>query len=426
MRLAVIPVFEDDDSRFGMNHAYPWPHLLDLSRKAGLVWVRDWSLKWMEVEPEEGRFTFVETDHQINRPLRHGMNVLGLLPFPSSPWSASGAVPTEAGMSSEERRAVVARAPKDVRQFANYVERTAEHYKGRVEWFQVFNEPLFTSYALPRSEGYSATDYAMYTKAFASAARRANPSCRILAGIGYIREGQIMDDFDEFFQSGGLDAIDAVDIHCYPRIRPPEFIEELLESLNALMDRHGGRKPIWLTEYGYYADDELWAVPMPHQDFNQPLRDERVQAEYAVRWATILFGNGVDKVFYHAGTCAGVNSDSLQGVFYEYGGEPHKIYAAQAVMARLLSPTCRFVKKVMLGKGTRGYLFRDGERLVAVVWSVSDVGQETIRLGDRKLRLLDLMGREQTDRRFSPSATPVYVVGEQVSVADFEAAVRQD
>ncbi len=426
MRLAVIPVCEDDDSRFGMNHAYPWPHLLDLSRKAGLVWVRDWSLKWMEVEPEEGRFTFVETDHQINRPLRHGMSVLCLLPFPSSPWSAGGAAPTEVGMSYEERRAVVARAPKDAKQFANYVERTIGHYKGRVEWFQVFNEPLFTSYALPRSEGYSATDYAVYTKAFAGAARRANPSSKILGGIGYIREGQIMNDFEEFFRAGGLDVIDAVDIHCYPRIRPPEFIEELLESLNALMDRHGGRKPIWLTEYGYYADDEPWAAPMPHQDFNQPLRDERVQAEYAVRWATILFANGVDKIFYHAGTCAGVNGDSLQGVFYEYGGEPHRIYAAQAVMARLLSPTCRFVKRLTLGKGMKGYLFRDGERLVAVVWSVSGAGQKAIRLGDRKLRMLDLMGREQNNRQFNPSATPVYVVGERVSVPAFEAAIQCD
>ncbi len=72
LRLAVIPISRRDDSRFGINHAYSWPHLLDLCRQAGLGWVRDWSLKWQEVEPEKGRFTFDETDLQIDRPLQGG------------------------------------------------------------------------------------------------------------------------------------------------------------------------------------------------------------------------------------------------------------------------------------------------------------------------------------------------------------------
>ena len=88
IRLAVIPV-NKGDSRFGINHAYPWPHLLDLSAKASITWVRDWSLKWHDVEPTPGNFTFAETDPQINRPLGHDMRVLGLLPFPSSYWASS-------------------------------------------------------------------------------------------------------------------------------------------------------------------------------------------------------------------------------------------------------------------------------------------------------------------------------------------------
>lgn len=424
MRLAIIPLHQGDDSRFGVNHAHPWPHLLELSRKAGLVWVRDWSLKWQDIEPEKGRFTFTETDHQINRPYDHGLRVLSLLPFPSSTWSSSALVAARAGRSYKQRRAVVARAPRDMAEFENYVERTVAHYRDRITWFQVFNEPLFTSYALPRNEGYDGGTYARYTKAFVRAARRANPQCKILAGIGGLREGQIMDDFKCFYAAGGLKSIDAVDIHHYPRIRPPEFIERLLEKLNALMDKHGGRKPIWLTEYGYYADDEPWAVPMPHKSFNQPLRSEHLQAAYAVRWATIMFANGVEKIFYHAGTCAGVNGDSLQGVFYEYGGEPHKIYAAQAVMAHILSPTCRFVKRLTLGNGIKGYLFQDAERLVAVVWAVGSARPKVICLRSEKLSLWDIMGRKQAMREFAPSGTPVYVVGERVTARDFEAALK--
>jgi len=424
MRLAVVPLYQGDDSRFGVNHAYPWPHLLELCRRAGLLWVRDWSLKWKDVEPEKGRFTFAETDHQINRPLGHGLRVLAMAPFPSSPWSSTAPPELRKGRGYRQRREVVAMAPRDIGEFENYVERTVRHYKDRIRWFQVFNEPIFTSYALPRKHGYNGGTYARFVKAFVRAARRAHPACKILAGIGYLRDGQIMEDFEQFFAAGGLEVSDAIDIHYYPRIRPPEFIEPLLEKLNTLMDRHGGPKPIWCTEYGYYADDEPWAVPMPNQGFNQPLRSERLQAEYAVRWATIMFANGVEKVFYHAGTCAGVNSDSLQGVFYEYAGQPHKIYAAQAVMSHLFPPSCRFVKKLKLGEGVKGYLFRDGERVVGVVWAVKGAKPRPIRVASENVELWDIMGRRQKSRAFTPSGTPVYLVGRNLSSAEFEAALE--
>ncbi len=424
LRLAQAHTHRGDDSRFGVNHAYPWPHLLNLCQKAGLVWVRDWSLKWQEVEPEKGKFNFTETDYQIDRPLKHGLKVLGLLPFPSANWSSSAPESVKAADRYPGNRARVAYAPRDVAEFENYVAKTVGHYKGRITWWQCFNEPIFTDYSLPRKLGYTGKDYARWTIAFARAVRRANPHARVLAGIGYIAEGQIMQDFEEFFAAGGLAVCDAVDIHHYPRIRPPEFIEPLLEQLNALMDKHGGRKPLWLTEYGYYADDDHWAVPIPHSDFDTPLPSERVQAEYAVRWATLCFANGVDKIFYHAGTCGGINSDSLQGVFFKYGGQPKKIYAAQAVMAHLFTPTCRFVKKLALGEGVRAYLFRDGERLFCVVWAPKSGKPRAVRLADEKLVLWDLMGRPQKEREFTPSGTPVYVLADGLSDAAFESALR--
>jgi len=422
IRLAVIPFYKDDDSRFGINHAYPWPHLLDLSRNAGLLWVRDWSLKWQEVEPSKGHFTFVETDHQINRPLDHGIRILAMLPFPSSSWSSSAPPAMRTGKSIKERRSVMAWAPRNTAEFEGYVERTVAHYKNRITWFQVFNEPLFTSYALPRKNGYDGTDYAQYTKAFVKSARRANPQCKILAGIGALRTGQILEDFRRFFEKGGLEAIDAVDIHYYPRVRPPEFIEPLLKELNALMQKHGDRKPIWLTEYGYYADDEPWVLPMSYKGFNHPLQSEKLQAAYAVRWATIVLANGVEKIFYHAGTCGGINSDSLQGIFFEYGGTVHKIYAAQAFMAQIFSPSCQFVKRLPMGDGIKCYLFRDMKQLIAVVWSVHGVTQKTIYLKNKTLIFRDIMGRKQTSRSLTLSAIPAYIIGNGISVEDFEQA----
>ncbi len=424
MRLAAIPVYRQKDSRFGVNHAYPWPHLLDLSRQAGLVWVRDWSLKWQDVEPEKGRFTFAETDLQIDRPRGHGLAVLGLLPFPSSNWSSSAPASVSGRGSYPQNRARVAYAPRDTAEFENYVEKTVAHYKGRIAWWQCFNEPLYTDYALPRSRGYDGTTYGRLVVAFAAGARRADPQCHVLAGIGGINDGQILDDFDRMFAAGGLKAADAIDIHHYPTLRPPEFLEGLLVKLNALMDKHGRRKPIWITEYGYYGDDEPQTIPMRHGGFDRPLASERLQAEYAVRWAVIALANGVDKVFYHAGTCPGINADNLEGVFYKYGGQPRKIYAAQAVMASFLTPSAKFVKKLSLGPAVRGYLSRDGERLVAVVWSPASAKAAPIRVTEPKIGIMDLMGRAQPSGDFTPSGTPVYLVANGLSDEAFEAAVK--
>lgn len=426
LRLAVIPTFQEKDSRFGVNHAYPWPHLLDLSRQAGLVWVRDWSLKWQEVEPEQGKFQFAEPDFQIDRPRQHGLEVLGLLPFPSSNWSSSAPASVSGKGGYPQNRARVAYAPRDEKEFEDYVATTVAHYQGRVRWWQVFNESLFTDYSLPRKHGYDGGTYARLTKAFARAARKADPQCRVLAGIGYITEGQILDDFGKFFAGGGLEAADAIDIHHYPGIRPPEFLEGLLEKLNALMDKHGRRKPIWLTEYGYYADDDPATVPLPNHGFDKSVGSERLQAEYAVRWATIGLAGGIEKIFYHAGTCHGLNGDNMQGVFFKYGGQPRRIYAAQAVLAQLLTPTARFVKQLALGDGTKTYLFRDGERLVAVAWSTGRARPATVKLTDPRLQLWDLMGRPQPDRQFTPTGSPVYVVAEGVSDETFAAALRRE
>jgi len=133
-----------------------------------------------------------------------------------------------------------------------------------------------------------------------------------------------------------------------------------------------------------------------------------------------MLARGVEKIFYHAGTCDGLNRDSMQGIFYEYGGTPHKGYAAQAVMASLFTPACRFVKRLDMGEGVRGYLFRDGERLVACVWAPSGAKPRPLHLANDRMQLLDLMGRPQSARQFTPDGTPVYIVADGMGESEFK------
>ncbi len=259
--------------------------------------------------------------------------------------------------------------------------------------------------------------------------RGADPNCRILGG--YNIEGyhpsqglpETLKELERFINLGGLKHLDVFTVHIYPSLEPPEGMEPLLQRLGAVMDQQKTRRPIWFTEHAYYADDEPWISPIVVHPNGAHLPSERIQAEYQVRFNTILLANGVEKIFSHAGIGSAVNHTNLWTMFLRYGSEPFKCYATQAVMSQMFTPTCRFVKRLLPGQAAYAYLFSDTTRTVGVIWAPSGTEPKPLRLGNAKLQLLDIVGRPQTSRTFTPGESPVYIVGEGLSAEEFEKAV---
>jgi hypothetical protein len=234
----------------------------------------------------------------------------------------------------------------------------------------------------------------------------------------------------DFISQGGLKPIDIFTLHTYPGAKPPEWIETILVPVAEAMKEQGIHRPIWFTEFAYYADDETWIEP-----FNDFIKfsgagagyhqaNERIQAEYQVRIAVTMFSHGVEKLFFHAGTGSAINHGNLWTMFLRYGSEPFKNYATQAVMASLLTPDCKFVKQLVPDQQSKVYLFSDGKRSVGVVWAPAGAeGVKPLQLTSAKLQVLDLVGRPKDLRSIAPSGTPVYVVGEGVSPEEFEKAL---
>ena len=251
LRLASIPDYTLTDSRFGMNHAFGWPEMLTLCKRAGLVWMRDWSMKWQDVEPSQGQFTFDETDAQVGRLFRQDFNVLEVLPFPSTMWSSSAPesvrqndpwylTRSNAPDSETQYDDILAEKgsrigrfgypPRDMKEFQNYVSRTVDRYKDRIHYWQVFNEPLLTGYALPRRLGYTAADYLRYVETYAEAARRSDPNCKILGGFNLENKPEALSVPLQFIGLGGQKHLDVFTLHAYPARRPPEYQEQLLQE----------------------------------------------------------------------------------------------------------------------------------------------------------------------------------------------------
>ena len=414
VRCALIEPYDQRDSVFGMNHAFSWDFLLELSHRAGVRWWRDWSVKWDTVQPEPDGFDFSVPDAQINRVLDAGGNVLVLLPFPSAVWASTAdmeKVKEEAGGSRYLRhRMQVAWKPKSLGRWTDYVRATVNHYKNRIDAYEILNEPLFTTYSVPARFGHSVQDYLDLLRTARQAVTGEDPDCRLVGGTSSPPSAHWL---KEFIEQEGLQWCDVTNYHMYPSAAWPESHEPTLRKARQLMEEQGGAKPIWFTEFGLYADDDPPCRPYGAGDatMNRAMRPSELEAAAdMVRFAAIFCAHGVRKIFYHAGTCAEMHRSSAGNVFFEYGGEPRKQYAAQAALSHLLRPDFEFVRRWQQPESVCAYEFRSRGRTVVLLWTRD---RDSLRFQvPGGFTALDLMGNPMPGRELELDSVPIYLVSD--------------
>ncbi len=440
-RLAVVepmPELSPWQAPFGFNHAYPWDFLVESARREGVLWWRDWSTKWDTVESQRGTFDWRIPDAQIGRVAKLGGHVDILLPFASAAWSSSArpeAVAKTAGRDTYLRsRLPMAYAPKNLHDFGRYAAATVRHYdqfttsSSRRHTFlpftvQVLNEPVYTDYALPQQFGYTVDDYLKLLEVAHDAMKQVDPHVQVVGGIS---AGLTSAYTREFITKGGLKGCDVVDLHIYDAARAAETYEEPFRAFEELMKAHGPRRPVWITEWGCYADDDPPSLPLSIGDASMNRcrwPSERAATEHIVKFAAIGRAHGVEKILFHAGTAGRINGPDAGGVLFEYAGAPRTMYAGIAAftkMFRTVSSPLRVVDR----DGLHGYVFSTEDNpidvrnlphpVVAVAWSSSEMAKRmTI---DPAARAFDLMGNLIGTRTIELTETPVYLVADELEV----------
>ena len=390
VRCAVIQPMEASatNSPFGFNHAYPWQFLVRLARESGIVWWRDWSAQWQIVEPERGRFDFHQSDEQIHRVLELSNQVEVLLPFPSAKWSTTArpeVVARSAGSDNYlQARLTMAFAPADFADFGRYAAEVVRRYghasSHPVTTFQILNEPVYTDYSLPEKFGYSLNDYLRLLQTAARDLKAADPRCLVVGGISANLQSGLT---REFVSKGGLKFVDIFDLHIYDRPHPIEQDEAAFKALEELMRKHGGPKPLWITEWGCYAEDDPSVLPLTARDKSMDAclwKDERSASEHIVKFATVAFAHNVRKIFFHAGTCGAINASDPGGVLFEYGGAPRKMLPTISAFTRIVGVPDEFVERIS-EQGLTAYLFRYREGLAAPA-GARTIAQPSVGLED--------------------------------------------
>jgi hypothetical protein len=363
--LCVIKPLLTKDSFFGL-HDHSFHHQFGATLDIlGAGWQRVFgSFSWSVVEPARGKWRF--PNRQVEEMKKHGQEILGVLDwhreFKRCPsW---GEFIESSGGSWRSKRPL----PTNLNGWEEYVFKTVEHFKGKVDCWEVINEP---------NGWMSADEYLPLLKRAYKAAKQANPNC-IVVGICTTAD-QGVNPFvfaKEVIEKGGLNYCDVVSYHPYSRT-PVEVIEWTQTLKKLIIQYSNGRDiPLWNTESG-------WSSPSCYEDMRyNPMAKSGIRstglssidvASYIVRLHVIMKSFGVKKSFFFNGWTKdlgiGIYSHGDTANLINFDDSPAPALPTYNAMVEILGDG-NFVKMYRSGDGfTKVYLFTSNYKSIAVAWN---------------------------------------------------------
>jgi hypothetical protein len=237
----------------------PWKikRTLEMAREMGAPWIVEY-FPWGYIEPQRGRYDWTHADTVVNHARRQGLTVIARIDF----------VPEWARPSGTTFRYL---GREEYRDFADFVYTFVKHFRGRVGYVIIWNEPN-----LAFEWGYRPPDPAAYAELLRLSyqrAKEADPEVRILsAGLAPTLappgDPNAMSDLDYLqglYDAGAAPFFDILAAHAYgwkfPADDPPapdKINFRRVELLREVMVRNGdATKRIIITEGGW-NDHPRW------------------------------------------------------------------------------------------------------------------------------------------------------------------------
>jgi hypothetical protein len=228
---------------------------------------------WARIQKDPETWDFSYYDGYVETANEEGMPVLGLLVFDNN----------NVEQAPEGQREGPYIAPADVPLYLEYIRRTVSRYKGRVQAWELWNEPDISRF-------WTGTMAEMYdlTRQAAAVVREADPEVTLLSPAMTSPLGAIWSaaGIEGLHKSGALEKVDHQAMHTYVS-DPRAYYNEYYRVKNA-MAKYGHPGGVWITELG---DPDGGVYPWRASP-------ERL-AEHAVKSHVIAASLGIEKLVWY-------------------------------------------------------------------------------------------------------------------------------
>lgn len=265
-----IPSTYNGMSSIGVAAWTPWPAV-------PFATLRMWNTgtRWNQVETSRGAYNWSKMDSVVNLARSKGADVI--YTFGGTPrWASSQ--PNESCLYGSGSCA----PPYSMNDWTNYVTAVAERYKGKIKYYELWNEPNDSHYySGPLSTLATMAQYAY------NAIKAVDPSAQVLTPCPtWSSSGSPYSWMDRYLSTGAGAWADGVAYHAYPGSSPAEFIINSVTGMRNAMANHGISKPLYITEAG-------WGL-------NSSLSDQDKQANFMARYLILAWAKSVTKVVWYA------------------------------------------------------------------------------------------------------------------------------
>jgi Glycosyl hydrolase family 10 len=383
-----LPAVTDSDDRFGIGNVYPEPHWFNLARTAGMRWNR-WEFRWSAIEARAGRWEWAGSDQVVDANQAAGLQIEGIL-ISTPRWAevrqAGGVIPSGLYEAWD--------SPRNT--WGTFVRTIAERYRGRVQAWEIWNEPDYP----PGSFGFwfaSKADYYQLLKVAYQAVKAVDPAAQVLvAGLMYWGDPAFLEDLLRLGQEDPEAAanrffFDGIAWHVYSR---PTDVFDRVQRSRLLLQKYVGQKTIWVNE----GNLPVWSES-PMNDYQRfPLSGTlEEQAAWVVQWYAYALAAGADRVLMYRMH----DSDEPEAWgLARSDGSIRPAYVAYQLAARYFGHATS-AARAPLGEAEQIVFLRPGQR-VTVVWNRTQHAIPPLAVGAAALAalLVDLDGSSQ---RIAPS-----------------------
>jgi len=273
------------DSFFGMHvslrilRSGSWPSVPFSSLR---LW--DTKTSWAQLNPSDGKYDWNLLDDWLKEAQHHDVDVLytfGHTPSWASSRPGEGSCAYESGSCAPPNDLPEDGSGSD-QHWKDFVTAIVKHSAGRIKYWEIWNEPI-------NVKMWSGTIPQMLRMArdASSIIKSTDPDALLLTPTLAMGTPRAKTWTNDYLQGGGGTYADALSYHAY--LATPEELIRVIEDLKQTAAKYGdGSKPLWQTE-GSWGRAQETGVSDPDQ-----------QADYVLRFYTILTSSGVAKFYWYA------------------------------------------------------------------------------------------------------------------------------